>query len=214
MRFFQWLLDLLYPPKCCFCHKLSREALCPACRKEIPYTNAISREQSFPHVKCCLSPLYYKGHVRDSVLRYKFHGMTGYASVYGELMGKCIDESGISCDIISWVPLSRKRFRQRGYNQSELIARELSGCLGVPCMPLLKKIRHNPAQSGIRDAARRRANVAGVYRVREGDRPGGKRVLLVDDVVTTGASLSECARMLREAGCPAVYAATLARRKD
>ncbi len=209
-----FLLDLLYPPKCCFCGKLSAEGICPACQKKLPYTQEQSCRQRFPYVKSCVSPLYYEGEVRASMLRYKFHGLSAYGETYGRLMAKAIDEIGFSCDIITWVPLSRQRKRKRGYDQAEILASELAAYCDLPCMPLLKKIRNNPAQSGSGNAAKRKANVSGCYSAVNEQLMQGKSVLLVDDVVTTGATLSECARVLRQAGCDAVYAAALARSKE
>lgn len=129
-------------------------------------------------------------------------------------MAKCIDENEISCDIITWVPLSRKRLRKRGYDQARLLAEELSRISGVGCCRLLQKTRNNPAQSGTGSAEKRRANVSGVYRAADEDQVKGKSILLVDDIVTTGATLSECARVLISAGAREVKAVTVARKQN
>ena len=152
--------------------------------------------------------------VRRSLLRYKFQGLRIYAELYGEFLAKCIDENPISCDSITWVPLSRKRLRKRGYDQARLLAEELSRQTGLPCVPMLRKIRNNPAQSGTGDAKKRRENVKGVYEALSEEEIAGRRILLVDDIVTTGATLSECASVLKKAGAKEVSAMTLARRKD
>ena len=101
------LLDLLFPRKCAFCRRLTQNGavICPRCREKLHYTNYAAR-QDFPHLDGCYSPLYYTDEVRQSLLRYKFGGLRMYASVYGEFLAKCIDENRISCDSISWVPLS------------------------------------------------------------------------------------------------------------
>jgi len=210
------VLNWLYPSRCAFCHKLSDDGvlLCKWCEKSLPYTSGLAVEQSFPHVARCVSPLYYVDDVRNSVLRYKFSGATGYSKVYGELLAKCIDENKIFCDIITWVPLSRIRQHFRGYNQSELIAREISKAKNIPCAPLLKKVKHNKAQSGVGRYEKRRANVAGVYSSINHEMLNGKRVLLIDDVVTTGATMSECAKELKKGGAKLVCAASIARRKE
>ena len=213
MKIFKFLIDLFYPYKCVFCETVLKDTdICRDCEKDLPYTKGDSTIQKFPFIKKCLSPLYYKDNVRDAVLRYKFFGNESYSIRFGIIMADCI-ENNLDCgsiDVISWVPLSRKRLRKRGYNQSRLLAKEISARVDVPCGETLKKIRNNPAQSGIRDKDARAKNVVGAYEVAADVK--GKYVLLIDDVVTTGATLSECARMLVKAGAKEVYAATLARR--
>ena len=207
------ILNLLYPPRCVFCHNLMPEdvPVCEHCRRTLPYTEGAGQSQTFAHISACVSPLYYEGTVRDSLLRYKFHSLTGYAKIYGDFLTKCLDENGISCDSITWVPLSKRRRRLRGYDQAQLLAAELAGRRGVPCEALLRKIRNNPAQSGSGGPAARKANVAGVYRAAAPEKIAGRRILLVDDIVTTGATPSECARMLKQAGAAEVLAVTVAR---
>lgn len=216
MRLFDALLALLYPPRCPFCRRLVQrdELVCPECAKNLPYTDGMGRTQKFPFIAKCASPLYYEGSVRQSLLRYKFHSAAAYSKIYGEFLVKCIDECRISCDIITWVPLSRRRLRKRGYDQARLIAEEVSRRTGISCAPLLRKKRDNPAQSGAGSTEKRRANVLGVYAPAEGAAISGRRVLIVDDIVTTGATLSECAKVLKGAGAAEVYAAAIARRRD
>ena len=213
MKCIDWILDLLFPRRCAFCRRLTQQGalVCPQCRAKLPFTGAAAR-QDFPHLEACYSPLYYVEPVRGSLLRYKFGGLSMYAEVYGEFLAKCIDENGISCDSITWVPLSRRRLRQRGYDQARLIAEELAKRLGPPCECLLVKRRHTRPQSGISDREKRKANAAGAYAVLNAERVEGKRVLLVDDIVTTGATLASCAGVLADAGCAAVFGAAAASR--
>ena len=131
-------------------------------------------------------------------------------------MSECA-ENNLDCgsiDMVSCIPLSRKRMHDRGYNQAELLAKEISKKVGVEYLPTLKKIRHNTAQSTIKDSKQRAANVIGAYRVVDAEKVKGKYILLVDDVVTTGSTVSECARILKKSGAKAVYCVTLARRED
>ena len=115
-----------------------------------------------------------------------------------------------TADVITWVPVSRKRRRARGYDQVELLAKAVGPELGIPVEPLLEKFRDNRANSGLKTPAERRANVLGVYKVIEPERLHGKRVLLLDDIVTTGATASECARVLLTAGAEEVIFAAVA----
>ena len=212
-RAVSFLLDLLYPPRCAFCHNLMPRGVmvCEHCRTTLPYTRGEGQNRRLKGITSCVSPLYYEGYVRDSLLRYKFASLSGYAKIYGEFLSKCIDENEISCDIITWVPLSRRRKLLRGFDQARLLAEELSRRTGIPCEGLLRKIRNNPAQSGTGSPAKRRQNVAGVYCAEAPEKITGRRILLVDDIVTTGATLSECASVLKRAGAAGVCAITLAR---
>ena len=144
-------------------------------------------------------------------MRYKFHGARHYASAYGRLLAmKLQREYPEGFDILTWVPVSRLRRIRRGYDQVELLARALGRELGMVPVCTLKKIRHNRQQSRIADSARRRANVLGVYRVICSDEICGKRILILDDILTTGATVEECARMLRTYGAEEVHCAAIA----
>ena len=116
-------------------------------------------------------------------------------------------------DILTWVPVSRLRRLTRGYDQVELLAKAVGKELGVAPVPTLKKIRHNRRQSGIHSEAERMANVLGAYRVLSPGEIRGKRILLLDDVLTTGATSGECARMLLTAGAKEVHCAVIAARR-
>ena len=119
------LLELLYPRKCVFCTRLlTREEtdLCAECRTGLPYCEA--KPFRIPYAARSVAVFYYEDDVREAVLRYKFGGRREYAKVYGEFLTKCIDENEISCDIITWVPVSRRRLRQRGYDQARILAEE------------------------------------------------------------------------------------------
>ena len=214
MKVVDWLLDLIYPPRCAFCRRLlsgREKGVCRFCRPKLPYVPADGQVQHFRNVDKCLSPLYYHGSVKDSLHRYKFGGATAYADIYSEFIVKCIDENQISCDSITWVPLSRRRLRKRGYDQAELLAKLIAKHLGQRPVRLLKKLRDTPPQSRTGSAEKRRANIAGAYACLRPALVQGKRILLVDDIVTTGATLSEAAKVLKNAGAKEVICATLAR---
>jgi len=210
-----WILDLLFPPKCPFCHRIleqPRALFCPDCQAQLPWLPPEKAERKCTFVEVCVSALRYKGLVQESIHRFKFKGRRWYAQTYGVLMSQCVqDHLQGRYDLICWVPVSARRKRERGYDQGYLLARVVSEQLGQECAWLLEKVKDNPAQSGLEGAAARRANVLGVYRVADPERVRGKRVLLVDDVVTTGETLPECARTLRVAGAAEVVCVTLAR---
>lgn len=215
MKLLDELLELLYPTRCVFCHKLTphREKVCVNCLRTLPRVPSAAQKQSFPHISACVSPLYYEGNVRRSLLRYKFGGLSFYAEEYADYVLKCIDENDIICDSITWVPLSRRRLRKRGYDQARLLAEAIAARTGLPCERTLVKIRNNPPQSRTEKASQRRANVSGAYRAASETKLAGRCFLLVDDIVTTGSTLSECADVLRRAGAASVSAATVASAK-
>lgn len=209
------LLDLLFPPRCPFCDRLLPEGerdICHVCQPVLPWTDPGKAEPAGEFVDKCVSPLWYRDPVRASFHRYKFGGCRDYAPVYAALMAQCVrDRLAGEYDLLTYVPLSRKRRRQRGYDQVRLLAGGMAPLLGLPVTETLEKTRHNPAQSGLTEESARRANVLGAYRATDPGAVRGKRVLLADDVVTTGSTLSECARVLRSAGAAGVVCVTLAR---
>jgi ComF family protein len=156
----------------------------------------------------------YAGKLRDAVLRTKFLAGEGLADLLGRMLADCRGEA-LNCaeiDLIAPVPLHWWRKWTRGYNQSESVARELAAALNVPFAPrLLHRVRWTPQQvQPTREA--RRENMKGAFRAAKGARLAGKTVLLVDDVMTTGSTLGEAARTLRNAGAARVVVSVLARK--
>ena len=211
----KWLLNLLFPPKCILCRELlpkGQRDLCEACLIFGPdYPN---RKKHTQFLDSFVAVWYYEGNVRKSILRYKFYHARQYAPAYGRFLAKKIAEvypEGFDC--LSWVPVSPLRKLTRGYDQSALLAKAVGVELGMKPVKLLKKIRHNRPQSGISKEEKRRANVMGAYRVTDPQFVVGKRILLLDDVLTTGSTAGECARMLKTTGAKEVHCAVLAARK-
>ena len=205
------LSGLIYPPKCVLCEKiLSREEtdLCHSCRCETFDCNV--RNVKLPHLAQWTALWYYEGKVRTSIHRFKFFRRRVKAVSYGRLLAMKLLTEGISFDLLTWIPISARRRRQRGYDQSKLLADFVGKELSVTPQALLRKHRHNLPQATLGDAPQRRANVLGVYRCTAPEVVRGKTVLLIDDVLTTGATAGECARVLLTAGAKAVICATVA----
>ncbi len=205
-------LDLLFPPRCPFCRKaLEEEAICPDCQEGLPWLAGTSAQRRLEHVELCASALRYDGLVKACVRRYKFRRRQGYARILGPLTAQCAhDHLPQDFDLISWPPLSPKGLRRRGFDQARLLAAAVARDRGMEETPLFKKRNSTGQQSRIRGYAQRKANVLGAYFLPDPKAVAGKRVLLVDDVVTTGATLEECARVLLTAGAKEVFAVTLA----
>jgi ComF family protein len=152
----------------------------------------------------------YEGALREAVHAFKFAGKTALARVLAELtIDQCGEALPVAPDVVVPVPLHRSRQRERGFNQSALLAARIARGLAVPCSPrLLRRRRPTRAQSDL-SASERRANVRGAFVASGG--VAGRHVLVVDDVLTTGATVSECAHALLGAGAVTVGVLTVAR---
>lgn len=208
-----FLTRLLFPPKCHFCRRILNDNetdLCHSCRTNAP--EFIRAKRSLHLIAHWTAVWYYKDDVRNSIRRFKFYNARGYADFFGRAIAMQIRESSFpdNFDVLTWVPVSPLRRLTRGYDQSELLAQALGKELGMTPVPGIKKFRHTRPQSGIRNGAERRANVFNAYRGMNQASFAGKRVLLVDDVITTGATASECAKTLLVSGATHVYLATIA----
>lgn len=209
MKLLHSILELLFPSKCILCGKLLQRQesdLCHSCRAE-------TEEFGTPHFSISFlaqwtALWYYDGSVRESLLRYKFSNRRSYAAAYGRLLAMQLLPLREQFDLLTWVPISKRRRRSRGYDQVELLARAVGKELGIVPVRLLIKTRHNPPQSGITGHAQRKANVLGAYRVCTS--VAGKRILLLDDIITTGATAGECGRVLLTAGAKEVICAAVA----
>ena len=206
------ILRLLFPPKCILCGKILKEEetdLCRSCRTDSPECHKNNLTFSFLDIWAAV--WYYDGYIRKSLHRYKFGRARHYAPAYGRLLAmKLTAAYPEGFDVLTWVPVSRIRKFTRGYDQVELLAEAVGRELGIEPVRTLRKLRNNPPQSGISGIEKRRANVLGVYRIENPDLVNGKRVLLLDDILTTGATAGECARVLLTAGAREVHCGCIA----
>ena len=207
------LLGVFFPRKCPFCGRLTGKTLvCDNCEATLPRCEEIRQGADFGR---CTAPLYYEGPVRDAILAFKFKGKLGGLDAFGRLMAQTAAErySG-EFDAITWVPVSQKRLKKRGYDQARYLTASMCVDWHVAPLETLRKVTDNPPQSGLDDAAARRANVLGVYEAVSPEQFAGKRLLLVDDICTTGSTLGECARVLKAAGAAEVLCLTLAMARE
>jgi ComF family protein len=202
------ILDLLFPPKCVFCRKLQKSRCCPECTKT--YLGAAHCQEGMYFSQCWV-PLNYAGPVRDAILRFKFQDQREYAKIFGKILADCIREHlDGQFDLVTWVPVSAQRRKERGYDQAELLAQAVSRELGLLAVPTLEKTRHTPAQSTLHHREDRRENAWDAYRVTERAAVENRRILLIDDIITTGATLNASSRALLAADAKEVLAAALA----
>lgn len=214
MRLWTGVLDLLFPTKCPFCQRIledQRSVVCPDCKAGLPWLTGRAAERKVDFSDGCFSPLAYRDRVPEAIHRYKFSRVQAYGVPFGVLLARCVRENLDELpDALTWAPLSRRRLRERGFDQAELLARAAGNELNLPVFPTLRKEKHTRPQSEMEEASVRRANALGAYTLLLGTDVQGKRLLLVDDVVTSGATLGECARVLRQSGADKVWCAALA----
>ncbi len=235
-QFFHALLDVFLPPICHICHDFIPNAgtlhICPTCRDRLPLVSSplcpvcgipfIGTGGDHgcgaclihpPHFDTARAPFLYEGAIRDLIHSFKYNQQTHLRSPLALLTLEGV--SGFLSDhephLIVPVPLHRSRLRQRGFNQAVLLGRVLSRRISLPMVPDVL-VRTRPTEPQIElSAAERRLNVKGAFAVGRGDHVAGKRILLLDDVMTTGSTMDECAKELKKAGAATVIAATIAR---
>jgi len=216
MGFFSNLLDMVAPPKCAFCRitlKRGEKDICSSCRDKLKPLGKAG-EMHGDYYSVCFCAYEYKDGMRDAFLRFKFNGDMSHTSFFGKLIADCIEENLKGrYDMISWVPISPERLKKRGFDQSMLLAMAAALELSDVAVETLRKDADIPAQSGIKDGRLRRENVSGAYSVPDPELIRGRRILLIDDIVTTGATISECAATLLMAGAESVVCASLAKAK-
>jgi ComF family protein len=221
------VLDVLFPARCVGCGAYG-SFLCQSCQAELPPTRPprcpICWQPQRQEVTCgrcreerpafqgARSVYLYRGAAREAVRALKYSYLSALAQPMAQLMARYVlEEEPIEADLLVAVPLHGRRQRLRGYNQSALLARELSRLCGLPVAERgLARRRSTPPQARSADAAARRRSVAGAF-VADRRWVEGKRILLIDDVMTTGATLDACAQALRQAGAASVWALTFAR---
>ena len=220
----------VFPKRCALCGEVVSldEEVCGECRKLERITGELCNKCGNPKADCScdkrtktpeyrrvIAPYYYEGSIAAGANRFKDFGFPELAPKMGEEIFRQIEEQykGIEFDCITFVPLTKQKQQKRGYNQSELLAREVADRMQLPCIELIAKVRATPQQK-TRSAKQRKINLRGSFDLVEGLRIEGKTFLLIDDIKTTGSTLNECAYVLNAYGAKAVYAAALCMTKN
>jgi ComF family protein len=221
------LLNLLYPPRCVSCQH-SGGWICPACHQEIefirpPLCPSCGQATSSPRIcpSCHRAPpqidgiravAYLEHPLRTAIHRFKYSNLRSLAPALGKLASDYLAQNQLPIEIIVPVPLHPRRLKERGYNQAALLAKEIQRALGIPLMDdSLVRVKSTTPQVGL-GAPQRRENVRGAFRCVDSGLKG-QRVLLVDDVCTTGATLEACSIALQQAGAREVWGLVLARER-
>ena len=202
MKIFKNILAVLFPQKCLGCKK-ENEILCSDCllkisRPDTPYLNGV-------HIAANYQDLVLK----KALWMLKYQGVKHLAKPLAEIVKERIWKK---LETENWlvvpVPLSKNKLRHRGYNQAEMIAGELSG--NVRADILFKKF-HTKSQVEVKDKEERLANIIGSFEVKNPETIRGKKIILIDDVLTTGATMSEAKKVLKQAGAKKVVGVVVAR---
>lgn len=229
------LASLFYPPLCAVCSEPieSERYLCGACQTKAPRINppfCTKCSEPFPgsitevfacancahrtlHFDAAVSAFRSRGVVRKILHEFKYNRQEHLKHPIADWLAETLADprlQGRRFDVIVPVPLHPARKRERGFNQAELAAELLSVRGGVPMHDVLQRIRYTTTQTAF-DRAERMENLHNAFRLRRNADVRGSRVLLIDDILTTGSTLSECARVLKASGALSVHAATAAR---
>lgn len=219
------LLRAFFPRRCIYCRRviLPEKTACDVCEKTVPrmeepvcyrcgrtrrYCTCKGHRRQFDR---CVAAMRYEGGADKAVNHLKREDNADYVDTMAEEMATACRErlDAAAFDVVTFVPMRKKEVRHRGYNQSELLAKEVASCLGIPCRALLEKSYDTRPQKEL-NANERVGNVLGVFDVIDSTAVKEKRVLLIDDVITTGSTLNECAKMLKIHGATTVAALVFA----
>jgi ComF family protein len=200
------LLDLFFPVSCAGCGVFDRKGLCNSCKGRLPL---LPQYFSFPPFSAGLALGTYISPLRDAVLALKFKHCRVVGETLGRLLANRVQKVGWLLDGVVPAPIAQNRWRERGYNHAEVLAKSMATALFLPCFSWLKTTKPTVHQVGLGRKARI-DNVSGAFSLSSDATPRGKVLLVVDDVATTGATLSECGRVLKQAGAHLLYAACVA----
>lgn len=220
-KFWMRFLNTLFPPHCIACGKEDAD-FCSQCREKIPLLGNFNHSGIFSLWE------YAHPHVRNALLLLKYKNKKMIArdiaeSLYDVLFEQLAEKSAFSDPfsqmlaaytyIVIPIPLSKERFKKRGYNQAELLARELTRKNQLSFRletGVLYKIKDTETQVSVRNRAKRLRNIQGSFSVKNPEIIRGKTIILIDDVITTGATIAEAKRVLIKAGARTVYGVTMA----
>lgn len=222
--FFYAFIDFVYPPLClvCYCRLEDDERfVCERCWTSFPLVEQPllladqldvlhNRKKYFDH---SLVIFHYSETIQNLIHLMKYKSLPGIATLFGRAIGHLVQERKIfyDLDMIIPVPLHSLRYRERGFNQATLIAREIGRLTQIPVKDkVLKRIRYTRQQAKF-NKEERAENVRNAFRVTDASIVKEKNVALVDDVLTTGSTMNECAKVLRQCGARQITTITIVR---
>ena len=209
------VLDLLYPPVCGICGKIDQKELCPKCAIKLRNLEK-ARLYAYPHTHFekhfYLFP--YEGIIREKLIQYKFQGKSYLSTFFAKILQNHEKMSRLleKYDIIIPVPMYSKKEKLRGYNQTALIAKEIAKAYQnlIYDGKSLQKIKDTKMQSSL-NKKQRKNNIKNAYNVINQQKIKNKKIVLLDDIYTTGATANECSKMLKQAGAKEILVVTIAK---
>src|SRR3989339_1851443 len=204
MKIIKALLDLIFPPKCEVCNSLGHDLFCQRCLAQISYL----KPSTFVH-----SIGLYEGSLKKAIREIKYNKRTRLVKPLGEIMARYIlaNIGSKALDFLVPVPLHYNRLHERGFNQSELLSHQISNMIGVPTViGLLHRIKDTKPQFDLPKKDRFK-NVKGAFIINAPQFVINKKIALIDDIYTTGSTISECTKVLRDAGTEEIHVFTLSR---
>jgi len=204
MQFIKIILDLIFPPRCEVCRSLGPDTFCGQCASEVSFL----KPSTFVH-----SMGIYEGSLKKAIKRFKYNKKIHLSKPLGDMMARYIKSNiGVSAiDFFVPVPLHYKRLHQRGFNQSEILSHELSVNLSIPTVTgVLHRVKETKPQFEVSRKDRFK-NVKSAFVINSPSFIENKKVALIDDIYTTGSTISECTKVLKEAGAAQVHVFTLSR---
>ena len=208
------LLKLIYPDVCAFCNKIQKESLCKKCEEKIKkYKKDIVIRSKNNYFEELISIFKYEGLIREKIIQYKFQDKSYIYNTFAKIILKNEKVCGLlkKYDIIIPVPIHRKRKLQRGYNQTQLIAKEIAKNIDIKlCDDVLVKSKNTIAQSKL-NKNKRKQNIKNAFKVLNLEKIQGKNILLFDDIFTTCSTVNECSKILKKAGAKTVGVLTIAK---
>lgn len=209
------LKALLFPPRCVLCREYTKtetsDGLCDSCRRQMQADRERHLHRSLSYV-WVIAAANYGGVMRSALLRVKSNAVRAAAAPMGELLYQAYLEQlpDFAPDVVTFVPSSALRDRERGFTLSEEMAKSVAQRLGVPCCPTLHHALLSAKQAGLQ-GSKRKGNAAKSFALRPGTELSGKKVLLVDDVIASGATINTCARLLEKSGAAEIVGLVLAK---
>lgn len=224
------ILDLIYPRKCIFCNNIlsidnKNKYVCEVCAKKLPFIperfisinnkNFDNKIQNINfYFKNCISSFYYESVISKAICDFKFNNKNSYFKPLAGYISENIKKyyNNINFDFITYVPMFKSKERQRSYNQAALLAKHLSKTLKIPYACLVKKIKDNKPQHSL-TLEKRKTNIKDVYKFSDNKNIKNKTILIIDDIITSGFTLNETAKVLKLSGAKDIYCATIATTK-
>ena len=210
------LLDLIYPPVCGICDKINKKNLCKKCELKIKKyeINKIEdcRKDKLKYFDYHIKIFRYENIIRDKIIDYKFNEKAYLYKTFEKMILKTKKTYSFlkTYDIILYVPMFKKHKLIRGYNQSELIARKISDTLGITLEKNnLAKVINTKKQSTLTKSEREK-NVKNAFKLKNPEKIKDKKIILFDDIYTTGSTVNECSKVLKKAGAAEIVILTIA----